>query len=115
MKDFMFLFRFKDGLDLRSASREEFQKEAEKWKTWTDKLMSEGRLTPGNRLVPSGKVMKGKNREVQDGPFAEGKELVGGFCTVKAHNLEEALSMAEDCPIFDQDGSVEVRGLVVNQ
>jgi len=113
MKDFMFLFRFKDGLDLRSASREEFQKETMKWKTWTEKLMKEGRLTPGNRLVPSGKVMKGKNRQVQDGPFAEGKEVVGSFCTVKARNLDEALEIAKVCPILDQDGSVEVREIVV--
>ena len=114
MKDFMFLFRFGVGLENKKTSPEEFQKQAMKWQAWTEKLMKEGRLTPGNRLVPSGKVMKGKNREVQDGPFAEGKEMVGGFCTVKAHNLDEALGMARDCPIFDQDGSVEVRGLVVN-
>jgi hypothetical protein len=115
MKDFIFLFRFKEGFDDKKTSREEFQKEAAKWQAWTEKLMQEGRLTPGNRLVSSGKVMKGRNREVQDGPFAEGKEMVGGFCTVKAHNLDEALGIAKDCPIFDQDGSVEVRGLIVNQ
>ncbi len=113
MKDFMFLFRFSDAVDDKIASPEELQKQAIKWQAWTEKLMKEGRLTPGNRLVPSGKVVKGKSKQVQDGPFAEGKEMVGSFCTVKAHNLGEALDIAKECPIFDQDGSVEIREVVV--
>ncbi|HUI31872.1 MAG TPA: YciI family protein [Candidatus Acidoferrales bacterium] len=113
MKDFMFLFRFKDGFDYKTASREEFQKEAMKWQTWTENLLKEGRLTPGNRLVQSGKVVKGKSKQVHDGPFAEGKEVVGSFCTVKARNIDEALEVAKGCPILDQDGSVEVREIKV--
>lgn len=113
MKDFMFLFRFRDGFDDKTASREEFQKEAMKWQAWTEKLLKEGKLTPGNRLVLSGKVVKGKSKQVQDGPFAEGKEVVGSFCTIKARDLEDALEIAKACPILDQDGSVEVREIMV--
>ena len=112
MKDFMFLFRFKDGFFDKAASHEEFQSEALKWKAWTEKLMKEGKLTPGNRLVTSGKVIRGKTRQIHDGPFVEGKEVVGSFCTVKARDLDEALEIAGDCPILDQDGSVEVREIM---
>ncbi len=110
----MFLFRFRDKFDDRKMTREEFQKEAVKWQAWTEKLMKEGRLTPGNRLSMSGKVINGTEKHVHDGPFAEGKEVVGGFCTVKARDLDEALEIAKSCPILDQDCSVEVRQVVSN-
>ena len=112
MRDFMFLFRFKDGFDGGSTSREGFRKEAMKWQAWTEKLLKERRLTPGSRLSMSGKVIDGVKKHMHDGPFAEGKEVVGSFCTVKARDLEEALEFAKECPILDQDGSVEVREIV---
>jgi len=75
--------------------------------------MKEGRLTPGNRLsMSAAKTVKGKNKRVQDGPFTEGKEVVGSHCTIKANNLDEALGIAKNSPILDQDGSVEVREIM---
>jgi len=112
MKEFMFLFRF--GTNEKKASPEEFQKEAMKWQEWTSALMKEGRLTPGLRLSSNAKVIKTKDKRVQDGPFAEGKEVVGSYCTVKARDLDEAVEMAKKCPIMDhEDASVEVREIVV--
>jgi hypothetical protein len=46
---------------------------------------------------------------ITDGPFAEGKEVVGGYFLVRAETLEQAAEMAKDCPIFESGGSVEVR------
>ena len=112
MQEFMFLFRFGPGE--KNPSPEEFQKEAMKWQEWTGALMKEGRLTPGLRLSPNGKVIKTKDKRVQDGPFAEGKEVVGSYCTVKARDIDEALTLAKKCPIMDhEDASVEVREIVV--
>jgi len=109
----MFLFRFRGGFDEKAATQEDFQKAAVKWQTWTEKLMKESRLTPGQRLSNSAKVVSGKKKFVQDGPFAEGKEIVGSFCAIKARDLDEAVEIAKGCPIFDYDGSVEVREIVV--
>lgn len=44
-----------------------------------------------------------------DGPYAESKDLVSGTLIVEAASLEEAAQLARDCPIFELDGSVEVR------
>ncbi len=47
---------------------------------------------------------------ITDGPFAEGKEVIGGFSIIKAKDLAEASEIAKGCPIFEfPDGRVEVR------
>ncbi|HKZ36622.1 MAG TPA: YciI family protein, partial [Chryseolinea sp.] len=46
---------------------------------------------------------------VTDGPFAESKEVVGGFFVVLAKNLAEATEMAKECPDYALNGIVEVR------
>ena len=45
---------------------------------------------------------------VQDGPFADGKEQLGGFYMIEANNLDEALDWAARCPCASY-GHVEVR------
>ncbi len=49
--------------------------------------------------------------KVTDGPFAETKELLGGFYLVEAESLEEALSYARRIPGTD-DRAIEVRPLL---
>ena len=46
---------------------------------------------------------------VTDGPFVEGKEEVGGYLIVSANDLNEAVALAKGCPIFENNGTVEVR------
>jgi hypothetical protein len=52
-------------------------------------------------------VRDGKVR-VLDGPFAEAKEMVGGFFLVNVETLEEALALAAECPAAEWC-TVEVR------
>lgn len=54
----------------------------------------------------SGKRIRGT--DVEDGPFADGKEQLGGFYMIEADNLDEALDWAARCPAA-ADGHVEVR------
>ncbi len=41
--------------------------------------------------------LQGDETLMTDGPFAEGKEYVGGFCIVKADDLDAALEWARKC------------------
>jgi len=54
-------------------------------------------LTTGNRLVPSGKVVKPDN-VIADGPYTEIKESIVGYSLVKADSIEEATELAKGCP-----------------
>ena len=65
---------------------------------------------PGHPLERTGKLMAGKARSVTDGPFAEAKDVVGGYTLVQATDLAQATALASGCPIFElADGTVEVR------
>jgi hypothetical protein len=54
----------------------------------------------------------GGQRKVLDGPFAETKELVGGFWMIDVETREEAIAWAMRCPIVPgKDEVVEIRQL----
>ena len=79
-----------------------------------DDLKKEGKLLESRMLQsPStAKTVRVRNgrRTMHDGPFAETKEVLGGFNLIEAENMEEALRIAEEFP-WTRTGSVEVRPL----
>jgi hypothetical protein len=56
-------------------------------------------------------VLRGSKKTLSDGPFAESKDLVGGYAIVNATSVDDAVEIARGCPIFEYDGSLEVRPL----
>src|SRR4051812_21718946 len=108
MKDFLFVFR-NDFQALGQPSPEEMQVSMKKWMDWIGNFAAQNKLIDrGNRLHGDGKVVKTGN-VITDGPYAEVKELIGGYTLVKAESLEEAAEMAKNCPILEMGGNVEVR------
>ena len=108
MTDYLFLFRGGDA-HMSKLSPEEMQKNMQKWMTWIDQLSRAGTFKAGEPLDKSGKVIRGKKQVVTDGPYAESKDLVGGYLIVKAASLAKATEIAKGCPIFESNGSVEIR------
>ena len=109
MSNFMFLFRGGET----PTSPEGMQAQKQKWMNWIQRLRNEGKYIAGDPLQGSGKVINSPRKIITDGPFAEGKEVVGGYFLVRAENLDEAVEMSKDCPIFETGGSVEVRPVQV--
>lgn len=107
MKDFMFIFR--GASDAQNFSPEQMQRHMQKWFAWIDKLKANGQYVNGKPLTPGGKTVKGSNAIVTDGPFAESKEVVGGFFLIQADSLDEAVEIAKGCPDLPLNGIVEVR------
>ena len=106
MSEFTFLYRGRDA----NASPEQMQRTMEKWTTWFKELSAKGHIKDiGHPLEFAGKVVKGKQKTVTDGPFAEAKDLVGGFTLIEARDLEQAAELSKGCPILEVGGSVEVR------
>jgi hypothetical protein len=82
----------------------------ERWLAWFKELSAKGYLKdPGHPLEHSGKVVKGKQKIVNDGPYAEAKDVVGGYIVVEASDLAQAVEISKGCPILEVGGSVEVR------
>jgi hypothetical protein len=78
----------------------EFQK-------YNDELAKAGVVVAAGRLYPSSKGKRvrfeGKKRTVIDGPFAEAKELVGGYWLWQVRSMDEALEWLKRAPF---DGGV---------
>lgn len=106
MSDFAFLYRGRNT----NASPEQMQKTIEKWSAWFKQLGEQGHLKDiGQPLEPGGSVVRSQQKTVTDGPFAEAKDVVGGFSLITARDLQHAVELSKNCPILDAGGSVEVR------
>jgi len=82
----------------------------QKWVVWIKQLGEKGYIKDqGRPLEHSGKVVTGKEKTIVDGPYAEAKDLVGGYMLIEAKDLAHALEISKGCPILEVGGSVEVR------
>jgi len=111
MSEFVLLYR--NTLEARRESHdspEKAQQTMKKWRAWFDDMTRKACLKNiGQPLDDAGKVVGGKGRMVTDGPYAETKDVVGGYSLIEAGNLEEAAKIAAGCPIVEIGGLVEVR------
>jgi hypothetical protein len=109
MSEFAFLYH-DSGAAATAASPEQRQQTLEKWVAWFKDLGAEGHVKEmGHPLVRSGKLVSGKQKTVNDGPFAETKDVIGGFSVIEATDIAQAAELAKGCPILEVGGAVEVR------
>jgi len=111
MKDYLFLFRGGDAARAQT-SPEEMQEHMQKWGAWMQGLSQKEVLVGGLPLDKGGKVVEKAGEVITDGPFAEGKEIVGGYLMVKSESLDGAVDISKGCPIFEHEGTVEVREIM---
>jgi hypothetical protein len=104
----LLLFRGADWY--RGLSPEQMQQVADQWMAWFNRLKDQGKALAGNPLEPGGKVVSGKSGGVvSDGPFAESKETIGGYFLLNVNTMDEAVSIAQQCPGLPYGIRVEVR------
>jgi len=83
------------------------------WQTWgaysqfLGDRVTGGAALQGVETATTIRLREGE-RQVQDGPFADTKERLGGFFLIEAADLDEAIRLANECPSA-KTGSVEVR------
>lgn len=105
MSEFVFLYRGGS----RPESPADGEKIMQQWVSWMQDLAQKGHMKDrGQPLEDEGKVVRAKGT-ITDGPYAESKDLVGGYTLIEAKDLAEAAQLAGGCPIFERDGLVEVR------
>ena len=109
MEKFMLIFQ---GGISPDSSPEEMQSNMGKWMAWVDKLVKDGKYASGEALLPGGKLVKGSVSTVTDGPYTEGKEVVGGYFVVNANTYDEAIALCEGYPDYGAGGSIQVRQVV---
>jgi hypothetical protein len=110
MKNFMMIFH--ESKDTPQPSNEEFQESIKAWNDWIGGIAAQGKLLGTDALGYEGKTVHADGTQT-DGPYAEVKEMIGGYLICKANDLEEAVKMTEGCPMFTVGGKVEVRDVMV--
>ena len=100
--------RHEDGLKV--ASPEQMQVWMKQTMDWIGSISAQNKFVGGTGLpFEDARVVK-PNNVVTNGPFGDIKETIGGFITVKADSVEEAVEFAKGCPVLQGEGNtVEVR------
>jgi hypothetical protein len=103
-----FLFLYRKSADPNAQpSAAEMQAGYVQWKSWMSKYAKEILEQPPVRSgpKPGGVAAVCRAGAVTDGPYVEGKEVVGGWSFIEAESLDRALAIAREVPMF---ASVEV-------
>lgn len=88
-------------------SPEEIQTAIDAFYKWHDVLVAQGKMISGQRLQPAKMVVS--KHGITDGPFAETKEVIGGYWHFIANSLEEAAALAAQNPCLACGLSLEIR------
>ena len=105
------LLPYDEPATFADVSPDEMQRILEKYMAWTERLAQEGRLLASDKLVDgSGRRLRKQagRLQVHDGPYAENREVLGGFWVIRADSYEQAVELAADCPHVEF-GTLEVR------
>jgi hypothetical protein len=108
---YLLTFLVEDGA-MDDVSPEEMQEGLRRWSTFDDEATERGAMIACEPLESSSaartiRVQPDGERFVTDGPFAESKEQLGGFCLLECRDFDEALEWAGKVPL--RAGSIEIR------
>lgn len=109
-KFMLFLHEHLGQFDERS--HDEMMRIIGEYSAWADKLRQEQKLVGGEKLTDdAGKVLRPTKSKpvITDGPYAESKEIIGGYFAVEASGYDEACAIALQCPHLKYGGRIEVR------
>jgi hypothetical protein len=109
--DYMFVI-WEGGEEAETPTREEMMTDMA---VYAADLAGKGKLKGGAPLQSPGAGASVRKRRgkvtVFDGPYAETKEVLGGYFVVEADSLEEAVELAKACPAASY-GGIEVRPII---
>ena len=109
MNDFLLIFRRDFKSKEAQPSAEELQNSIKDWQNWFGSIAAQDKLArPLQRWDIDGKVVT-PAKNVINGPYVEIKESIGGLIIIRAAHYEEAVEIAQGCPILSLGGNVEVR------
>ena len=108
---FMILVKATDQSEAGEMPSQELLAQMQKY---NEELVKAGVMLAGEGLHPSSKGARvkfsGDKRTVNDGPFAETKELVAGFWLWDVKSKEEAIEWVKRCPNpMDEESEIEIR------
>jgi hypothetical protein len=105
---------YETAADFESRASEDLDARFAPWRAYYEQLIAAGVYVSGTPLEPdtTGTTLRvhGTQRQVQDGPYADTKEQLGGIIVLELPSLDAALEWAARCPTA-ATGAIEVRPL----
>jgi hypothetical protein len=94
----------------QGMSPSDLQKVMTNFYAWVDGLTQRGINRGAQPLIEEGKLVTGSNgSHVTDGVFAESKEAIAGYFRLGVSSMDEAVKLAQACPILAYGAQIEVR------
>ncbi len=106
------LILHEEPMDYSQMSPDEIEAVIREYIEWSQLIEAKGKYVGGQKLVDEGGRLLhgfGSDFRVTDGPYAEAKEVIGGFFTISAADYNEAVELSSDCPHLKYGGRVELR------
>lgn len=101
-----------EGNPFMTMSPEELQAAIGEYSAWSERLAAAGRLEGGEKLMDEGgrqMTRRGDEVVVVDGPYAEAKEVIGGYYVIRAESYDHAVELCRDHPHLAFGGRIDVR------
>ena len=98
-----------------AMSPDDIQRVVEGHRAWIERQREHGRLLASDQLADSGRslVADGSGVSAKDGPYSEGKEVIGGYYVIEAAGYDEAEAIARDLVVLGAHRwTTEIRELV---
>lgn len=111
MSKFMLMLFDNPAQDV-NLSAEQMQQVVAEYKQWAEQMARQGKLVGGDKLAEhGGRVLRSAAGKlmITDGPFAEAKEVLGGYFVINAASLDEAVEISKTCPHVKYGSSIQVR------
>ena len=107
MKEYLILMRGGDArmTDLTEAQTSEHM---QKWGVYMEGLGKGGNLQGGQPFNHEGRLVS-NDGVIESTVLTDKGESIGGYLIIKANDFDHAVELTKGCPIFEHNGSVEVR------
>ena len=113
MEEYVLIMRHQDGSKI--ASPEQMQAWMKQTMDWIGGISAQNKFVSGTGLPFQDAKVVSSNKVVTNGPFGDIKETIGGFITVRADSIDEAVEFAKGCPVLQGEGNtMEVRKVAKN-
>ncbi|MEL6865233.1 MAG: YciI family protein [Bacteroidota bacterium] len=110
MNHYLILIR-EDLQRMTKLSEADFQAEIQEYVAWVEEMTKTGNYLSGDPLEAEGRYIL-KDQVRSDGPFVESKEAISGYVIIKAVDMDAAIQLAQQCPIYRYGGAVELRAIM---
>ncbi|WP_310391347.1 YciI family protein [Hymenobacter sp.] len=111
MSEFLLVFRRDYQTPGLQPNPEQLQEHLKHWADWFRSLAAQNKLANTvQRYDSQGKFLS--CHDVTSGPFTASGNSVGNLILLRARDYQEAVALAQGCPILDLGGTVEIRQIV---